>query len=376
MAIAGLEIGLPRGEVEVTPAWLTAALQASGALPPERQVTQAACARIGEGVGLLSLLYRLTLTYDAPSPGAPASVVLKLPTVDPTMRYLANSLNAYGREVKFYREIAASAPFAAPGCHAALIDPDSHDFVLLLEDVSGLRGFDQITGCAWAEAEAIADVLADFHAAWHGDPRLPEMAQTFWSLKNPVYPVLLPAMFTGGWAVAREALADQVSPELRRFGDHWGALLPWFADQLAELQTLAHGDFRADNLFGGGERLLALDFQIASVGPGVYDLAYFVSQSLSSECRAGRDRDLVRRYLHRLADHGIILDEDETWRLYQLSLAWCLIYPMAVFQSYEASNERGQELMRTLLFRCASAIEETGALDCIPAEAWNAAVAA
>jgi hypothetical protein len=43
---------------------------------------------------------------------------------------------------------------------------------------------------------------------------------------------------------------------------------------------------------------------------------------------------------------------------------------MAVFPSWEAANERGRELMRTLLRRCASAIEETGALSVFPEEAW------
>ena len=371
--MAGPDIRLPRTEEDVTPDWMTDALHASGALAADRRVKAVACSRIGEGVGMLSRLFRLGLTYDGPSGDAPATVVLKLPTTDPQMRFLADSLNAYGREVKFYLEVADSAPFASARCHWGYIEPGSGDFALVMEDLGGLRGLDQVAGATWAEAELVAEVLAKFHAQWHRHPSLPAMSETFWRMKNPVYPQLLPAMFSAGWPVARQAMAGILSADLIRFGDSWNGLAPYFFDQLADGETLVHGDFRADNLFLGDRGLTALDFQIASQGPGIYDLAYFVSQSLSPEVRSGRDRQLVEQYIRLMAGHGVTLDPAETWRLYQISLAYCMIYPMAIFPSYETNNERGQELMRTLLLRCASAIEDTGALAAIPASAWEAA---
>ena len=374
MQIAGLEIGLPRNETEVGPEWLTKALHASGALGAGGRVSLVATTRIGEGVGLLSRLFRLRLTYEGDAAGAPSAVVLKLPTDDPNMRFLANSLNAYGREIKFYREIAAGSPFGSAQCHAAMIDQESGDFVLVMEDLAHLRNFDQVNGCSWEEAEAVCDVLANFHAQWHGHRDLPALSETFWCMKNPVYPTLLPSMFSASWPVAKRVLGGELSADMLRFGDHWNTLSSYFFDQLADTQTLVHGDFRADNLFQGDGKITALDFQIASQGPGIYDLAYFVSQSITPQVRGGRDKDLVARYLARMASLGIELDEAETWRMYQLCLAYCLIYPMAVFQSWDVTNERGQELMRSLLMRCASAIEDTGALATFPAEAWvNAA---
>ena len=370
MAIAGLEIGLPKDEADLNADWVCAALHASGALPSEARVSDVSRERIGEGVGLLSQLYRLRPTYEGACPDAPASLVAKLPTTDPTMRFLAGSLNAYGREVKFYRECAEGAPFGSAACHAAAIDESSGDFALLLEDMAGLTPVDQIAGVSWAFAEQACDTLADFHAGWSGDVRLPAMAETFWPLKNPVYPELLGSMFETGWAIARREVGHQLSPALIRYGDNWRRLAAYCAEQLSDHDTLLHGDFRADNLFLDGGRIAALDFQIAMVGPGIYDLAYFVSQSLSPEERAGRDRQLVERYIAAMARHGVKLDPGETWRLYRLSLAYCLIYPMAVFPSWDANNERGRDLMRTILMRCATAIEDTDALSCFPASAW------
>jgi hypothetical protein len=372
MAIAGLEIGLPKDEAGLTADWVCAALHASGALPKDARVSGVAKQRIGEGVGMLSHLYRLRPTYEGACPDAPATLVAKLPTTDPTMRFLAGSLNAYGREVKFYREIAQGAPFASAACHAAAIDEASGDFALLLEDMGSLTPLDQINGISWAFAETACDTLADFHAGWSGDARLNEMAQTFWPLKNPVYPELLGSMFDGGWAIAKREMGDQLSPAMLRYGDNWRRLSMYCYDELSHRETLLHGDFRADNLFLDGGAIAALDFQIAMVGIGVYDLAYFVSQSLAPAERAGRDRELVARYIARMASHGITLDPEETWRRYRLSLAYCLIYPMAVFPSWDANNDRGRDLMRTLLTRCASAIEDTDALSCFPASAWEA----
>lgn len=374
--MAADSISLPRSEADVTPAWITQVLHASGALAADRQVSEIACDRIGEGVGMLSRLFRFRLTYNGPAGEAPATVILKLPTADPQMRYLADTLNAYGREVRFYQDIAASAPFASARCHYAFIEPGSGDFAIIMEDLGGLRGLDQVVGCTWEEAELVTDVLARFHAQWYGHPSLPALSETFWKMQNPVYPVLLPAMFSAGWPVARQAMAGALSNDLVRFGDNWNGLTPYFFEQLANGDTLVHGDFRADNLFMSDRGLTALDFQIASQGPGVYDLAYFVSQSLSPEVRARRDQELVDRYIARMAAEGITLDPAETWRLYRISLAYCMIYPMSIFQSYESNNDRGQELIRTLLMRCASAIEDTDALSAIPASAWQAAAAA
>jgi hypothetical protein len=71
-----------------------------------------------------------------------------------------------------------------------------------------------------------------------------------------------------------------------------------------------------------------------------------------------------------MASKGIALDEADTWRTYRLALAYCLIYPIAVFQSWDTQNARGRELMRTLLRRCGEAIMDTGALSVIPQSAW------
>ena len=51
---------------------------------------------------------------------------------------------------------------------------------------------------------------------------------------------------------------------------------------------MIHGDFRADNLFFEADgSVAAVDFQLIGTGRGAYDLAYFVTQSITSEDAAG-----------------------------------------------------------------------------------------
>ena len=47
--------------------WFTTTLRAGGHLPDDRRVVDAIATQIGEGAGLMSLVWRVTLTYDQPT---------------------------------------------------------------------------------------------------------------------------------------------------------------------------------------------------------------------------------------------------------------------------------------------------------------------
>ena len=82
---------------------------------------------------------------------------------------------------------------------------------------------------------------------------------------------------------------------------------------------LLHGDIRADNMFFDGDSLKIVDFQFASRGAGAADVAYLISQGLPTEVRRGHDEQLVREYLARLADDGVVdYSFDEAWQHYRL----------------------------------------------------------
>src|SRR5262249_14352704 len=106
---------------DITPAWLSDALRAGGTLR-RATVSRVELTPIGAGLGFLSGIALARLTYDQAEEGAPASVVVKLPAAGDAGRDLGNAINAYEREVRFYREIAAHTPVRVPRCYYNFMD--------------------------------------------------------------------------------------------------------------------------------------------------------------------------------------------------------------------------------------------------------------
>jgi hypothetical protein len=66
---------------EITPEWLTAALRSSGHLQ-SGSVSGVEKVTIGQGVGILGELSRMTPVYSAFEPRAPKTLIAKIPTAD------------------------------------------------------------------------------------------------------------------------------------------------------------------------------------------------------------------------------------------------------------------------------------------------------
>ena len=130
--------------------------------------------------------------------------------------------------------------------------------------------------------------------------------------------------------------------------------------------TVAHGDYRLDNLFFDDARTVtAVDWQITTKTVGGYDFAYFVSQSL---CAADRRRyldDLVETYLGTLAGAGISYPEDQFWFDVRRTLLFCLVYPVQCM-ALDLTDPRAAALVREMAHRASSAIIEMGALELVP----------
>jgi Ecdysteroid kinase-like family len=330
------------------------------------EVESFATTRIGEGVGMTSILVRIALHYSGESGVAPTTVVAKFATDDPAQRPMLDSLQVYAREVRFYRELSHDTPFRVPFCHTAQQATDSSDFVLILEDVGALTNIDQLVGCTWEQSCQAVRTIAPFHAQWWESDRLDDLSTTFPPLSLDGYKMLLPYLFTTGWEFTKTLVPELVSPELHAFAEQWPTFIGTLLDEVATPRTLCHGDWRADNLLIDGENLAALDFQILGIGSGLYDIAYFTSQSMTAEVRTGRDRELIDIYVAAVAEHGITIDPELAWRQYRQALMFCLIYPVNLMGGYEAADPRGQELLRTLLSRSAAAILDTNANEAIP----------
>jgi aminoglycoside phosphotransferase (APT) family kinase protein len=323
--------------------------------------------QIGIGVGILGRLYRLTLSGD----NVPASVIAKFPTLDEGARMnVVEPLRFYEKEVNFYKQDPDTIPVATPEVFAAEFDPATGDFVLLLEDCGGRRMEDQITGCATGDAEAAIDALVDLHASsWNGS----RFADLPWlpSYSDPPFPQVIAGMYKQAWPRALEVVGDRMPPHIRDFGERYEGIVQWFMDELShEPLTFCHGDFRLDNLFFGTKPehapVTVVDWQICFRGRGGYDVAYFISQSLTAEARRACEDGLLDRYVQGLAARGIDYPRDELVKDYKRTTAYCFIYPIVSAGQIEVTNERMRELINGILDRAVVAIEDAGALEVLP----------
>jgi aminoglycoside/choline kinase family phosphotransferase len=342
---------------DVTHEWLTEALGTD--------VRDFSLEQIGIGVGLLGRLYRIT----ARSGNGTVSAVAKFPTLDEGARMnVVAPLRFYEKEVSFYSETAKQIPIATPGVLAAEFEPESGDFALLLEDLGSRRMADQVSGCPIADAETAVDALVALHSEWWNSASFPAWLPSY---ADPPFPQVIEGIFKQSWPRALELFGDHITPTYREFGERFPELVPWFMEKLThEPTTFCHGDFRLDNLFYATSEdhapLTVVDWQICFRGPGGYDLAYFVSQSLGTDVRRRCERDLKKRYLDGLARRGVDYPEERFLDDYARTVAYCFIYPIAAGGQIEQTNDRMRDLLLSLLDRAVQAIEDNKALELLP----------
>jgi Ecdysteroid kinase-like family len=346
---------------ELSAEWFTNLLRRSGDLDAAGTVIGVDMETIGEGASMMSTIARAHLTYEGVTL-APDSLIVKAPTSDEHRLFIAVNTKFYEREVRFYRELAADLPVAVARCLFADIDPATSQFLLVLEDLGHLRQVDQLEGCGWDDAVIAVRALADFHAPnWGKD--LSKLEDTFFPMNDDLNQFVIPMMFGDAWPKMRDKFADIMTPEILHLGDHYLETIPAMLDLMQEPNTLAHLDFRIDNILFGPRGVTLLDFQLAAVSNGVVDVAYFVSQSLRSDLAAERGLDLLGIYLDQLRINGVHFDHAEAHRKYQNGLVFSLMFAVNLLAGDDTLPERAKALARTMLQRSVAAIEQAQAFD-------------
>ena len=126
-------VDIPKSPDDLSPEWLTAALQSSGAR--NARVASFEYEPIAAGVGFLGKLGRLRLRHAEGGEGLPRTLIVKQPTQDAKSRQLAMMFRFYEREVSFYRDVGSAAGIRVPTMYFGAADPKSGDFVMLMEDL-------------------------------------------------------------------------------------------------------------------------------------------------------------------------------------------------------------------------------------------------
>ena len=135
--------------------------------------------------------------------------------------------------------------------------------------------------------------------------------------------------------------------------------------------TVAHGDFRMDNLFfgtaPGDAPVAALDWQGCLREKAVADLAYFLSGSIPIEDRRTHERDLIAKW-HETLVHGGVSDysAEQAWEDYRRAILYMWTIVVVIAGTLDPSNERGRAWMTHMVERAVAAIDDLDLLALLP----------
>ena len=350
---------IPLSIDDVSHAWLGITLGA--------EVTRQHRTQIGQGVGLMGDIYRIELEYAKESAASlPTSVVVKLPSSFEENREQGVALGMFEAEVRFYNELAPKDLAGLPRVFHAEVEAGTANFVIVMEDLTTMTMVNQSDGMTGEQALAVVRMLANLHAVWWNKVDTPDME---W----------IPAMDGPRIDFVNQLLA-QVFPA---FKTNFGADLPVGGIEIYEAflgnypkinqlitkrspWTLAHQDFRVENLMFGiadPNQVVVLDWQGIGRGPGAFDLGYVLGGSMEPDVRRSWEYRLLAAYHEQLELKGV-----KNYSLTQLTedyahshLMGGLAIGILTGGSFDLSNERGAELVKTMARRHVIAALDHGA---------------
>ncbi len=362
------DLSVPGNVSDVTPAWLTDSLRAAGALG-SGCVSGFTARLISEGKGFMSQVARLDLDYEGEAEGAPASVILKLPSDNSDLQMLGDRLGQCRREVRFYGEIAGSGGLDTPRGYLCAADEATGRTVLLLEYLTGARQGDSVAGCTREEALECIVQMARFHAHWLDNPRLDSLD---WIPRKDDEAAAYQDLYSEAWSLLQAKTGDLMPDGIRRLGDRLEPHVPRIKAMLARSpRTLIHGDYRLDNCFfrdeAGSITPIVFDWEFCAHGRGAYDVATFLSEVFAPEQRRAVEMDMLRAYHSALLESGATgYSFEECLHDYRLSMLEVLVFWIVTGGFCDFEGERATAYLRGSLERFDAAISELASAELLP----------
>ena len=353
-----IEIVPPEG---ITPRWMTEALRSRGVDATVSDLTMESV-----GTGQLSEARRFHLEYRGTPPAdAPQSVVGKFPSTDAVAVATGKDMKLYWAEVKFYRELAARARIRTPLAYVAEIS-ESHDFVLMFEDLAPAVVGDQMRGCTVDEARRALSEASKLHSSFWNDAEL--AAQDWLSIPRGAQGLYTTELIESSWAYFKKTYDGALTPEVAGVCEkyvlnhaHWNRPRP-------EPKCFSHNDFRPDNMLfsADGGRVAVVDWQTSSyLGTGM-DPAYFLGAIFDRETRRANEQTLLREYHADLVAYGVkdysfdhLMNDYRHYSFAQLAVA---IAATVIVKR----TERGDRLFIHMITGAAHQALDNRALDLLP----------
>ena len=338
---------------DVTPEWVSAVLAQKGIAA---NVSRVIAEPVGNGQ--MGSCYRLSIAYGAGD--GPDRLIVKLPATDAASR--AAGRLGYRCETTFYRTVADRLHLDIPRCYFAAMNDCGDGFTLVLEDLAPAEAGDQIAGCSLDQARAAAVNVAGLHAPTWNDPSLRELD---WLIPDlAAYPEVAAAFLVDATTqfLDRYTVTPETAATLRRFADRF---VDW-ATGRPEPFAMLHSDYRLDNLLfaqcDAPRPVVAVDWQVVTVGSPLRDVAFLVATGLSTTSRRAGEKKIVEAYHRRLVALGVDgYSPEQCWEDYRYGLfQGPLITVLGAFVAQPTT--RGDRMFPIMAERSSTAIIDLDAM--------------
>jgi hypothetical protein len=301
------------------------------------------------GTGKMGDNARLSLRYAGDAAGAPATLIAKFPATDEHARAMAGAQGAYYNEVMFYRELAAGTTMRTPKIYGSEVSDDRTEFLLLMEDMAPAEPGSALLGATRAQTELALSQAAKLAASYYADD----------SFAQRDY-VMTPARDDGGefggilmeqyWPVFMDRFGHGLTAEKIAFGERYVRGHRHFVTRFQGPKTLAHGDFRNENLLFGEHEATTVDWQTLGESSALTDAAYFLGGSVEPDDRRNWEKELIAQYRVSMEREGVSLSDQECWNQYR-EFAMHGIIITVLGASFSTPDERGDKMFMAMIQR-------------------------
>lgn len=320
----GLILALPLTPEEVTAAWLTEALQERH---PGVRVTDVETVEIIPGTSTKIRVRPVYYDKSGLPENLPDTLIVKggFESHSPALQPM------YLNEMRFYRDVQPLVDIRSPACHFAGTDPDSHQSIVLMEDLRarGVEFCHPLRPQSFAQVALRLEAIARYHAQTWNSPHFTTGGRLDWVLSRHE-----------GWSVAYQEryLAPDVWQHYMQLprGAAVSRVLQdreWMSRALHYLGRyhqqwpvcLCHGDTHLGNLYIEPDGTPGFfDAQVAR-GPWQLEVTYHLIGALDIHDRRRWEKDLLRHYLRSLSSQGIAAPSFESaWEAHRREIVYGL----------------------------------------------------
>ena len=357
-----MKIHHPLHPEEITAEWITYALRAGGVLN-KASVKDIKKEILGAGKGFLSSDVRVRVEYDIAEGDAPNSLVVKIEPESESFREFGDELNAFQREIRFYKVVARNVPIRLPDIYFTVDEPPAYS--MLMEDLSAFTPGDQVIGMHEKQVLSTVEALARLQSRYWNNSTLE--ALRWMPTTNSIS-----IDYEEKWDSFVKHFGKYADPQGLKVGERLGNSISWLENEISKRpKTIVHSDLREDNLLFGkpdsGEEVLILDWQLAIRSMGAFDVARLMGGSELPSERKGHQFRVLRRWYDTLINEGI---EGYTWeeavRDFRLGALACLTYPVHFHEGVIGAEGRTMELVKVLISRHFSSVVDLNAETVLP----------